>query len=131
MAGNHCKIFISADYLCNLELMRHWRAFILACFNALPSALLEGRYSHISYDQHFCPCQSDMVETVKHVLLYCTRNKDSCNLLISPILKHYPGKPDTVLHLFSLIPQTKLQLRLQNSVQQLCTIRKQIIKSLQ
>lgn len=63
VVGNHSKNFSPEQYLYVLEFPKCQRAFALACSNALPSALLEGRYTWILYSQCVCPYPLDSVKT--------------------------------------------------------------------
>ena len=58
-------------YLRQLHDPKLRRAFSLARFNILPSAILSGRYHGISYSDRLCPCTKTHIETVPHVLLHC------------------------------------------------------------
>lgn len=81
-----------ARYLTHLELYSYRRAFTLARFNVLPSAVAEGRYKKIPYHERICPCGQDEVETAEHVLLRCNFYKDQRTLLIYPLLSNLPGR---------------------------------------
>lgn len=83
-----------ANYLKVLDNAKHRWAFSRARFNALPSALLEGRYNKIPIEQRLCPCNSNEIETIGHVILYCPLYRDSRKELIEPILRKIPRSTD-------------------------------------
>lgn len=67
----HTKCFQPADYFCCLENSKYRGIFILAHYNALPSAILEDRHHHIPLPQWLCPCHAWKVESVLlHWLFY-------------------------------------------------------------
>ena len=71
----------AAPYYAQLEQPRHRRAFTLARRNALPSAVQEGWYKNIPWAECLCPCGMEQIETIEHVLLWCTYYKDVCEEL--------------------------------------------------
>ena len=74
-----------AIYLKTLENPRHRWTFTRARFNALPSALLTGRYLRIPLEQRLCPCDLKEIESISHVLLYCTLYRDLRKELSEPL----------------------------------------------
>uniref|UniRef100_A0A2D4PQN9 Reverse transcriptase zinc-binding domain-containing protein n=2 Tax=Micrurus surinamensis TaxID=129470 RepID=A0A2D4PQN9_MICSU len=60
-----------ASYLYTLTIPKYRRAFSLARFNVLPSALLSGRFKKLLLSERLCPCDRAEVETVEHVLIHC------------------------------------------------------------
>lgn len=71
VVGNSIQNFVPPSFLYLLRFPKHCRAFTLAQFNRLPSALLERRYTRIPYEEQLCPCQSGSIKTIEHVLLNC------------------------------------------------------------
>ena len=55
---------------------------------------LEGRHKNIPYEEHLCPCEAGVGETVGHVLLYCSFYTGLCETFIPPILQSIPGGDD-------------------------------------
>uniref|UniRef100_A0A670HL80 ribonuclease H n=1 Tax=Podarcis muralis TaxID=64176 RepID=A0A670HL80_PODMU len=91
-----------APYLSTLTIPKLRRAFTLARLNMLPSAVLEGRYQGISFENRLCPCGAGCVETVSHVLLSCSLYKDLRDETIAPLLSAIPGH-SCEAKLFSLL----------------------------
>lgn len=56
------------NYLANLLTLKRRTDFTLVYFNALPSALLEGRYHNIH--KRLCPCAT-LLWKLKHLDMYC------------------------------------------------------------
>ncbi|KAJ7317895.1 hypothetical protein JRQ81_004057, partial [Phrynocephalus forsythii] len=58
-------------YLPQLETYKFRKAFILARCEAFPSAVLEGRFKNIPREQRLCPCGSNEIESIEHMMLRC------------------------------------------------------------
>lgn len=87
------KYIVNApSYFTQLENHNHRRAFTLARLRGLPSAVSEGRYKKIPWNQRLCPCGSEEVETTEHVLLYCPYYRNIRATLITPLLIQFPGR---------------------------------------
>ena len=81
-------------YLSTLEIPKHRRAFTLARCQALPSAILEGRYKKIPLEERRCPCGLGQLETTEHILLFCLYYRDLRSSFIRPILRNFPGRTE-------------------------------------
>ena len=86
--------FITSSYLASTMSSKAIRAFTLARLNVLPSKLLEGRFRGLPASDCLCPCNSDKVETVGHVLLFCTCYRDLRMELLSSIICKSPGRSE-------------------------------------
>ena len=80
-------------YLQQLTYPKHRAAFSSARFNALPSAVLEGRYRRTPYQNRVCICGNGNIENIAHVLLFCPLYRNTRKELITPLLLPYPGRP--------------------------------------
>ncbi|KAJ7319988.1 hypothetical protein JRQ81_019499, partial [Phrynocephalus forsythii] len=70
------------------------RALTLACFNALPSAVQEGKFNNIPYSQRLCPCNSGEIENISHVLLHCTFYSEIREAFVNPFIRVCPGRSE-------------------------------------
>lgn len=91
------EFFLSGRILGTLSLLHpvspSWRttsrrAFALTCLRGLLSAVSEGHHKKIPFTEHLCPCCSDQVETIEHVLLHYWNIHAT---LIPPLLNQFPG----------------------------------------
>lgn len=88
-----------ASYLFKLTIPKYRRAFTLARWDVLPSAVLEGRYQKTPFEKRLCPCGDGNTETMSHVLLSCPLYKDLRNEIITPLILANPGRsPDITLY---------------------------------
>ena len=60
-----------AFYFSHLINPQQRRAFMLARFNILPTAVMTGRFQKIPYAYRQCPCKQGSIETIQHVFFYC------------------------------------------------------------
>ena len=86
--GDNGRGFSPARYLTKLQIPKYRRAFTLARFNVLPSALLQGRFAGKPYAERLCPCGLPEVESVTHVLLRCRFYNDIRRVFISPVMQN-------------------------------------------
>ena len=63
--------FTMSSYFSSLMSTKIIQAFTLARLNMLPSKLLDGKFQNIPFSECLCPCKSNQVETVTHVLYAC------------------------------------------------------------
>ena len=70
------------------------RAFTLTRLNVLPSKFLEGRFQGLPTSDCLCPYNSDKVESVGHVLLFCTCYRDLRMELLSAIICKSSGRSE-------------------------------------
>ncbi|XP_053146803.1 uncharacterized protein LOC128342830 [Hemicordylus capensis] len=92
--GNQPLNVRPAEYLNSLTTATFRRAMTLARLNALPTAVLKGKFKKLPYSAHLCPCGSGDIETTAHVILYCTFYKDIHINFISLLLMEFPGHTD-------------------------------------
>lgn len=67
---------------------------MLACFNVLPSVVLYERFYITPYSDRLYDCGVQNIESLEHVILYCTYYLDIHTLLIEPILWDREGQSD-------------------------------------
>ena len=78
-----------ASYLTNISMAKYRWAFSRARFNAFPSAVLEGRFQKQPMEQRLCSCNTDQIESIAHILLFCPLYHSIRNSLIFPLLSHF------------------------------------------
>ncbi|KAJ7332840.1 hypothetical protein JRQ81_015020 [Phrynocephalus forsythii] len=81
----------SAQYLENLTVPKYWHVFSRARFNCLQSAILDGCYSGVPYENRLCPCNNKEIETLNHVIFVCDFYRNECTKLLKPIMSVFPG----------------------------------------
>ena len=81
----------SARYLENLIIPKYRHNFSKVRFNCLQFAILDGRYSGISYEKRLCPCNDSKIETLKHVLFECNLSRNKPIKFLNPIMNVFPG----------------------------------------
>ena len=81
--------WLLASYFSHLTDPHLRRAFMLARFNALPSAVLFGRFRGTPYIHRRCPCSLGAIETVHHVLLDCPFYNSSRARFLEPLLHDF------------------------------------------
>ncbi|XP_061446802.1 uncharacterized protein LOC133367087 [Rhineura floridana] len=86
------KPFTSAQFLYHLSIPRLRKAFTMAKFDVLPSALLEGRFNRIPQTESYCPCDSGAIETAGHVLLECRFYTSLRSHFIIPLFQKFPSR---------------------------------------
>lgn len=94
-----------AKYFENLNVPKFRRAFMSARFNILPSAVLEGRFKKIPYEHRYCPCGSEEIENINHVLFGCSLYTEIRALYITPIVLQFPGRQEKFYTNFLLADQ--------------------------
>ena len=82
------------------------RAFTLARLNVFPSKLLEGGFRGLPASDCLCPCNNDKVESVGHVLLFCSCYQDLRLELLSPIICKSPGRSEEDFFLKKIVHDT-------------------------
>lgn len=61
----------------------------MARYNIVPSAIVEGHYRKVPMVEWICPCGSEIVETLEHVLLGWKLYNDICAKYSYPLLGGY------------------------------------------
>ncbi|KAJ7319797.1 hypothetical protein JRQ81_019308 [Phrynocephalus forsythii] len=90
-------------YLCLLKCSEEWRADTLARCNAIPSAVLYGRFNGTPYSDRRCSCVLDGVESLTHMVLYCPFYDHFHKKLLDPRLlkKRHCSNIDNLRYLLS------------------------------
>ena len=70
------------------------KALTLARFNALPSAVQDGKYNNTPYTQRLCPCNSGEIESISHVLLHCAFYSNIREVHVDPYIRAFPGRSE-------------------------------------
>ncbi|KAJ7345915.1 hypothetical protein JRQ81_001865 [Phrynocephalus forsythii] len=94
-------------YLSQLETYKFRKAFTLARCEAFPSVVLEGRFKSIPREQRLCPCGSDEIESIDHMMLRCSRHKKIRAKYITPLLKDMAGQSDSDYYNQLIIDQSR------------------------
>ena len=71
------------------------RAFSLARCNALPSSLMDYRFDRSTKAQGCCLCTQADIESLAHVLLYCTWHNDLRQNILNSLLTNLQGRSDS------------------------------------
>lgn len=104
-------------------LPKYRRAFMLARLNALPSAVMSGRFNGIPYPDRLCNllpllnCGSNKIDLVDHILLDCPKFSVLGDDLISSLIiqdflkkQNHPGYLETKINKLSCLWQNFWQL---------------------
>ena len=86
-----CKFGHIASYLSALSNPQHRRAFSLARFNVMPSAVLTGRFLRTPHADRLCSCKQNCIDSISHILLGCPKYTAPRIQLLEPILKNKSG----------------------------------------
>ncbi|KAJ7322478.1 hypothetical protein JRQ81_018765, partial [Phrynocephalus forsythii] len=87
--------------LCEL-IIEEWRAYTLARCNAIPSAVLYGRFNRTAYNDRCCACALGGVESHSHMVLYCPLYDHFRKKLLDPLLLKKRQSSDTDILRFLL-----------------------------
>ncbi|KAJ7338059.1 hypothetical protein JRQ81_010586 [Phrynocephalus forsythii] len=82
-------------YLSQLEIYKFRKSFTLARCEAFTSMVLEARFNSIPREQRLCPCGSDEIESIEHMMFRCSRHKKIRAKYITPLLKDMAGQSDS------------------------------------
>lgn len=81
--------FAAAPYLTNITNEAYRWAFSRARFETMPSAVLYGKFTRVPMHARLCPCMSNKVESVTHILLSCEFYSEERVQLILPLLSKF------------------------------------------
>ncbi|CAI5798460.1 Hypothetical predicted protein [Podarcis lilfordi] len=81
--------FTAAPYLTNITSEAYRWAFSRARFETMPSAVLYGKFTRVPMHARLCPCMSNKVESVTHILLSCEFYSEERAQLILPLLSKF------------------------------------------
>lgn len=84
------------------------RALSSAQCHVLLSAVLNPKYKNISLPERFCTCDSRVLETIEHVLLQCSLDRNIQTRFILTLISRYPGHQNLAYAQMLLIDKTPL-----------------------
>ena len=81
------------------------RAISLARCNSIPSAVLTGRFNNIPFNNRFCPCVLNIVETLPHILFHCPFHSATRDKFFASLPQRKPWLTDKA-YLSSILQRT-------------------------